>query len=250
MTLLLNSAMRFALMVPALMIGAAAQGRVVVESSRVIYPEGAKEVSVRIENAGSGTSLVQSWISEYGAKTDPSQSASPFVVVPPVVRLDGGKRQVLRLRRLGGDLPQDRESVFTLNVAEIPAGTAGEDKPSAVLNIVVRNRLKLFYRPQSIAKSRPGEAIGKLQWSVVPNGAGWALQARNESPFHVSTVRAEVQVAGKTVEAQGVTMLKPMSTQQFVLPGVTTRPTASTVSFKYINEHGGAVEQTASLQAH
>ncbi len=247
MNLFLNAAARFALIVPALIIGHAAQARIVVESSRVIVPEDAKDVSVRIENAGKGSSLVQSWVSEYAARTGPDQSSSPFLVLPPVVRLDAGKGQVLRLRRVGGDLPQDRESVFTLNVADIPSAAPDAEGSSSVLNVIVRNRLKLFYRPKAISKANPSDAIAGLHWSVVSNGAGWALQAKNDSPFHVSTVRAAVKVAGREVEAQDVTMLKPMSIQQFALPGVTARPSAGEVQFKYISEHGAALERTMPL---
>lgn len=223
-----------------------AQAKVVVESSRVIYAEGTKELSVRMQNTGSGPVLVQAWIGEYGARTSPAESNAPFVILPPVVRVDEGKRQVFRLRALGGDLPVDRESVYTLSLAEVPASPAGDAASSAVLNIVVRNRLKLFYRPQSISKLDAASAIDSLRWSVVPQGQGWALQADNNSPFHVSTVKASVTVNGRRTEASDVDMLRPYSKQVFPLPGAASASTG-TITFKYINDHGGVVERTMPL---
>lgn len=238
--------MHCALTATALLVAPLAGAKVVVESSRVIYPAGAKEVSVRARNAGTGPVLVQAWTSEYGARTSPSDSNAPFAMLPPVVRIDEGKDQVFRLRHVGAELPQDRESAFTLTLAEIPAATTGESKPGGVLNIVIRNRLKLFYRPQSISKLNATSAIDSLRWSVVPQGQGWALQAANNSPFHVSTVRASVTVNGRRTEASDIDMLRPYSNQVFPLPGATSAPTG-TVTFKYINDHGGAIDRTMPL---
>ncbi|WP_188247483.1 fimbrial biogenesis chaperone [Stenotrophomonas maltophilia] len=230
----------------ALLAAPLAEAKIVVESSRVIYPAGAKEISVRAQNAGNGPVLVQAWASEYGARTSPTESNAPFAMLPPVVRIDEGKGQVFRLRYVGADLPQDRESAFTLTLAEIPATEAGDSKPGGVLSIVIRNRLKLFYRPQSISKLNAASAIDMLRWSVVPDGKGWALQAKNDSPFHVSAVRASVTVNGRKTEVDNMEMLRPYTTQVFPLPGAAAASTG-TVTFKYINDHGGTVEHTMPL---
>ncbi|KOQ58215.1 fimbria/pilus periplasmic chaperone [Stenotrophomonas maltophilia] len=235
-----------ALAAPTLLASVGVEAKVVVESNRVIYAEGTKELSVRTQNAGSGPVLVQAWVSEYGARTPPSESNAPFVVLPPVARVDEGKHQAFRLRAIGGDLPADRESVFTFSLAEIPASPVGEAASSAVVNVIFRNRLKLFYRPQSISKLDSASAIDSLRWSVVPQGHGWALQADNNSPFHVSTVRASITVNGRKTEAANVDMLRPYSKQSFPLPGAASA-SSGTVTFKYINDHGGDVERTMPL---
>ncbi|MFS1539134.1 MAG: fimbria/pilus periplasmic chaperone [Candidatus Phlomobacter fragariae] len=36
----------------------------------------------------------------------------PFIVIPPLFRLDAGRENILRIMRPGGDLPLDRESFF------------------------------------------------------------------------------------------------------------------------------------------
>ncbi|GMR28333.1 fimbria/pilus periplasmic chaperone [Stenotrophomonas sepilia] len=239
-----------ALAAPSLLAGFNADARVVVEGNRVIYTEGTKELSVRTQNAGKGPVLVQAWVSAYGARTSPADSDAPFVILPPVVRIDEGKHQVFRLRFLGDDLPADRESVFTLNLAEIPASPVGEAASTAVLNIVLRNRLKLFYRPQSISKLHASDAIEGLRWSVVSEGQRWALEAKNDSPFHVSTVSASVTVNGRSTAASNVDMLRPYGAQRFPLPGTFSAASSGNVTFKYINDHGGVVERTMPLTTH
>jgi P pilus assembly chaperone PapD len=55
--------------------------------------------------------------------------------------------------RTGGSLPEDRESVFWLNVKSIPA-TDDSVPHNNVLQVVVKSRLKLFYRPAGLEGSR------------------------------------------------------------------------------------------------
>ncbi|WP_163083162.1 fimbrial biogenesis chaperone, partial [Acinetobacter baumannii] len=48
----------------------------------------------------------------------------PFVITPARSRLGGNKQQTLRILFQGEGLPSDRESVFRLNVQEIPQKSA------------------------------------------------------------------------------------------------------------------------------
>ncbi|WP_171956464.1 fimbrial biogenesis chaperone [Stenotrophomonas maltophilia] len=246
MTTFLRNAVRCAAVVPLLAASLLAQANVVVEGTRVIYTADMKEASVRIQNAGQVPSLVQVWVDEVGVKADPSTTRAPFVALPPLLRVDSGKSQVLRLRKIGGELPQDRESVFWLNILDVPAAEK-RGPGSAQLQISVRNRIKLFYRPQSLAKQPVGGTVEKLEWAVVPHEGGWALQVRNPSAYHVSLIRAEVINGKDSVEAQGIAMMAPLTTQYFALP---RHPGASSgsVKFRFASEHGALIEHTAPLR--
>lgn len=247
MNMLIRNAGRCAAALPLLAASLLAQANVVVEGTRVIYTADMKEASVRIQNTGQVPSLVQVWVDEIDVKADPSTTRAPFVALPPLLRVDAGKGQVLRLRKIGGELPQDRESAFWLNILDAPA--AEKRGPGAAqLQISVRNRIKLFYRPQSLAKQSVGDAVEKLEWAVVPHEGGWALQVRNPSVYHVSLIRAEVINGMHSVEAKGVAMMAPLSTRHFALP---SNPGASSgsVKFKFASEHGALVEHTAPLRS-
>ncbi|MDI8993129.1 fimbria/pilus periplasmic chaperone, partial [Salmonella enterica subsp. enterica serovar Anatum] len=41
---------------------------------------------------------------------------APFMVTPPLFRLNGGQKNVLRIIRTGGNLPEDRESLYWLDI--------------------------------------------------------------------------------------------------------------------------------------
>lgn len=50
---------------------------------------------------------------------------------------------------LPNTLPQDRESLFYLNVIDIPPDNPA--RSGNLLKLAMQNRIKLFYRPQGIA---------------------------------------------------------------------------------------------------
>ncbi|WP_159225556.1 fimbria/pilus periplasmic chaperone, partial [Klebsiella pneumoniae] len=82
-----------------------------------VYDGDKKEASASIRNTEkSGVYLVQSWVDngERGGK-------APFIVTPPLFRINPGEENMLRIIRTGGNLPPDRESVFWINVKSIPA---------------------------------------------------------------------------------------------------------------------------------
>jgi chaperone protein EcpD len=244
-----RNALWLALSLSAAIVSSQADARVAIESTRVIYPEGAKEVSIRIENGGATPSLVQAWVDEYGNKGNPSTSKAPFMLLPPVMRVDAGKQQVLRIRFAGAELPQDRESVYSLNVLEVPSRGEAASAGGSMLNVAVRNRVKLFYRPQALSKINPTSAIESLHWNVAQAGDGWVLRARNDSPFHISTVAATIVAGGRSTEVDGVSMIAPKTSKDFPLAGAPSLQGGAQVKFKFVSEHGSVIERTAELQA-
>src|SRR3984957_10005754 len=97
---------------------------VVVDGTRVVYPAAKREVTINIHNGGDTPSLVQAWLDAGDAHAKPGESKVPFVLTPPLFRLDPSKSQSLRLVYTHDPLPEDRESLFWLNVLDIPPRTA------------------------------------------------------------------------------------------------------------------------------
>ncbi|CDL40775.1 Pi-fimbriae chaperone protein [Citrobacter freundii] len=103
------------------------------------------------------------------------------MVLPPLQRINGGQKGIARVTKTSGinALPQDRESLFYLNVREIPPKP---DKPN-VLQLAMQSRIKLFYRPTAIVPETPG-ACGKTNWSFISRACAgvWITQRRTSSP--------------------------------------------------------------------
>ncbi|MFV9997973.1 MAG: molecular chaperone [Arsenophonus endosymbiont of Dermacentor nuttalli] len=53
----------------------------------------------------------------------------------------------MRIINTTSDLPNDRETIYWLNVKSIPTLKKNEENH---LNIILKSRLKLFYRPKEI----------------------------------------------------------------------------------------------------
>ncbi|VXD04565.1 exported hypothetical protein [Enterobacterales bacterium 8AC] len=83
-----------------------AQAGVIVGGTRLIYDGDKKESSLSVKNPDKTPYLIQTWIETTGGA-----EKAPFIVTPPLFRLDGGRENVLRVVRTGGNLPEDKESL-------------------------------------------------------------------------------------------------------------------------------------------
>ncbi|RMH90932.1 molecular chaperone [Lysobacter pythonis] len=213
---------------------------VVVHGTRVVYPAQAREITVQVTNTGDAPSLIQAWVDSGDPRQTPDGSDAPFVLTPPISRVEPGRGQALRLIFSGAALPADRESLFWLNVLDVPPSpekSAGGEQN--YLQIAIRSRLKLFYRPAGLA-GEANEAPAALRW----RRDGGRLRVENPTPYHVTLaeVRALAADGGeRVVEAQG-TMVAPWRHLEFAAPAGTDR-----VRFLTINDYGGRVERTIRL---
>lgn len=223
-------------------------GGVVITGTRLVYPADQKEITVKLNNNGTQPALVQSWIDTGSVESTPTSSKAPFLLSPPVARIDPTKGQSLRVLFTGAPLAQDKESVFWLNVLEIPPKPeAGADLNT--LQMAFRSRIKLFYRPSSLP-GNASEAIEQVQWQLVSarDGQGLALQAFNPSAFHVSLIELEL-VAGDQRERSEDGMIAPGETRQFLLPTLKVRPAAiAQVEFSAINDYGALIPTRKTLK--
>ena len=100
-----------------LLVAATAHAGVIINGTRLIYQGGKKESSIGISNPDATDYLVQSWADSGGKNL----AKAPFLITPPLFRLDAKEDNVLRVVRTGGNLPEDRESLFWLNIKAIPS---------------------------------------------------------------------------------------------------------------------------------
>jgi fimbrial chaperone protein/chaperone protein EcpD len=213
-----------------------AQASMVIAGTRVIYNAKEREVTVRLSNEGQLPALTQVWLDKGNAAASPATISVPFTVTPPVARVDPGKGQTLRIFHTGEAMPQDRESVFWLNVLEVPP--APKDQPDAnKLQLAFRTRIKLFYRPSGLPGSAE-EAPAKIEWRLLRKGTQTFVEARNPTPYFVSLASLEVTGEGKSAKFDLGGMVGPGETTEFPLTGEV--PTASpTLHYQAINDLGG-----------
>jgi chaperone protein EcpD len=94
------------------LLAGSVEASVTVGGTRVVYPLDQREVTVKLDNDSAAPSLVQVWIDDGHADAKPGDIKVPFVMTPPIFRMDAKKSQNLRVIYTGDALPRDRESVF------------------------------------------------------------------------------------------------------------------------------------------
>ncbi|WP_034198257.1 MULTISPECIES: fimbrial biogenesis chaperone [Burkholderia] len=227
---------------------APAQAALVLNGTRIVFPERERDVTVRVENTSEQPVLAQSWIDDGRVDVPPEQLQVPFVVAPALKRVEPGRGAVLRITHTPASLPGDRESVYWLNVLEVPASQKDSDNQ---LRFGFRTRIKLFFRPTALADGVDA-APDQLVWKTVAAAPGGherklVLEVANPTPYYVSFGKVESD-AGGTFASAGGGMVAPFGHAQFVLPGVAISANkAATVRYMVIDDYGGRTTITKKL---
>ena len=225
-----------------------ASAGIVITGSRVVYPAKDREVTVKMTNNAEEPSLVQAWVDKGDSKLTPDKADGPFLITPPITRVEPKKGQALRLVYTGDEAASKKqESVFWLNVLDVPP--MPKDKEANFLQVAVRSRLKIFYRPDGLPGS-PSQAAEGLKWSIIQAPHGYALRARNDAAFHVSLAAVALETNGKSyqVKPEDVKMVAPGASADFPVQGLNTPPGAGTeVDFQWVNDWGTSQKLEAKL---
>lgn len=214
-----------------------AEGGVSFSRNRVIFSEGEKAVTLTANNHGDALWLVQAGVSGSATTT----TSSPFMVTPPLFRLEPRSQNVMRILRVGGQLPTDRESVFWFYANAIPSqpapvgGAAKGAGVGASLSISMKTVLKLFWRPSGL-KVRPQDAPGKMQFSW-RNGE---VVVNNPTPYYQTF--ATLKYDGVPQDTDSVpSMVAPFGELHF-----RAKQRVNKVSWTVMNDYGGATTEVTS----
>ena len=209
-----------------------AQAGVVIGGTRIVYPEKQSEVQVSLKNKDKDERyLVQSWVSNI------DDTKAPFVITPPIYKLEENRKTLLHIIYTGDgeSLPQDRESLFIMNVKSVSA-IPPELKNKNTLQFAVKTKIKLFWRPEQLSDIDADTASEKLKF----HRQGNQLVAKNPTPFYISF--SKLTVNGKEVSPPNdkmapsalTMMVAPFSEQSFPL----SRESRGEVCWTAINDFG------------
>nr|EEE1923882.1 fimbria/pilus periplasmic chaperone [Salmonella enterica subsp. diarizonae] len=171
-------------------------------------------------------------------------------ITPPVSRIEPGTGQTLRIMYTGEPLPRDRESVFYLNVLDIPPRPEFGGKKADVgnvnyLQLAVRSRIKLFFRPATLNQS-VADAARQVTWSRVNRGNQTFLRADNQTPYFVTYKKIALKSDRDIQSLTQPGMVSPYSVKEFTLPGKNLY--GASVIWTVINDYGGYEEGKSSIK--
>ncbi|BAV73794.1 chaperone CupC2 [Pseudomonas chlororaphis subsp. aurantiaca] len=215
------------------LFSAFSQAGINLENTRVVLAAPSKEASLVIKNSAAEDLMFQAWVEA----ADKSEDV-PFAITPVLKRLSGEQQQVLRILYSGKGLPTDKESVFWLNVREVPQKSREEN----TLQIAVQQRLKLFYRPAGL----PGtiaEAPQQLKWRLLAKDGKTYLEVSNPSAFHQSFAAITLRMGSQSFNAP-IDMVAPTATARVEIPELPSGVQASDlkVEFEVIGDYGGILK--------
>ena len=205
---------------------------VILGGTRVIYEESKKESNISVSNQDSSSPvLIQTWAENF---LPGDNGEVPFIVTPPLFRLEPEQDNIIRIIHAGKILPQHEESVYWLSVRSIPSTKKTRENK---LLITVQNRIKIIYRPSSLSKKEASDAYKKIKFSQEKN----MLIVCNPTPFYVSFY--SISVGEK--ELKEADMVAPKSKKQWAMPNGTR---SSEIKWQAINDYGGVTQEVkASL---
>ena len=224
-----------------------ADASVTIGGTRVVYPLDQREVTVKLDNDSAAPSLVQVWMDDGHPDAKPGDIKVPFVITPPIFRMDAKKSQTLRVIYSGEALPTDRESVYWLNVLDIPPKAANKDDAN-VLQLAYRTRIKVFVRPPKLA-GKPEDAPAQLSWKITaaPGGKGEALSVSNPTPYYVSFSEVDVESSGHTYKNEQGGMVAPHATEVLPVAQMNAVAAGAKVHYTAISDYGGALPGDATI---
>lgn len=201
------------------------------EKTRVVFNSGSIAESLSLVNSEKEPVVVQVWTDNGDPTVSPDQVHTPVVINPPVFKMKPGEIRNIRLLLVSaGSLPQDRESVYWLNIYQIPPNTETQHKGEKKIVLPLKIRMKVFVRPEKIGELQENNAQ-KLQFSIDREPGNKTLLIQNPTPWHLtlSSLRS-----GKTA-LPGV-MVAPFTSERVDIPADKTL--ADKVEYDVINDNG------------
>lgn len=212
-----------------------AHAGIVIYGTRIIYPAEKNEVLVQLMNQEDRSSLVQSWIDDGDTSLPPEKIQVPFLLTPPVAKVAANSGQQLKIKKLPNMLPNNKESLFYLNVLDIPPNNPNSVGKN-VLKFAMQNRIKLFYRPKGIA---PVNKATFQKLSMKRNGSIYSIKNDAANWLTVTEVKANnVKINNASI------MVAPLSSENVALKNIN----ASEYKLTIIDDHGNYISDNVSLK--
>lgn len=205
---------------------------VALDRTRVIFNGSSQSVSLAITNKNKDLPyLAQAWMETSTFE----KVSSPFVILPPLQRLEPAQSSQIRIEALEGPikmLPQDRESLFYFNLREVPPAS---EKPN-VLQIALQSKIKLFYRPESIILTPTEISNHPWQEQLLLIKQGDAIIARNPTAFYTTVLTVQASKDAEIISGMDAIMVAPFSEEK--IP-ISAKVLGNSPVLTYINDYGG-----------
>lgn len=204
-----------------LMASHSAQATLALDHSRYIFPGDKESLAITAVNGDKKQTFGgQAW----GDNIAEQDTRPTFVVTPSFFKVKPNGVQTMRVIIASDHMPKDRESVYWLNLQNIPPALEGSG-----IAVALRSRHKLIYRPKALLEGRKGAEEG-LTSQVRPDGKTVLV---NTTPYSyaISTLQDKV---GNTIAVDHDTAQKLL----MFMPGDEVTVKEPVVKVNSLNDYG------------
>ncbi|MDH1365820.1 fimbria/pilus periplasmic chaperone [Acinetobacter johnsonii] len=210
------------------------QAGVSIDGTRIIFPASSTSVGVQVRNEFSTPALVQTWIDNGNMNEIPPAEEIPFVISPPLSRVEPHQGQIIRVIQTGSpELPEDRESLFWFNLLDVPPDNPNFSTQN-LLSFTVRTRIKMFYRPAKL-KMSINEAYNQIHFKYLNDEQ--KLEVNNPTPYYITFVNINFKSSSDEKAYKQSVMLEPYSNQKLSDFKFVSAP--QKIDYSILNDLGG-----------
>lgn len=204
-----------------------------VESTRLIFDGNKKAAIFPVKNRSNLNYLLKASIFNAKENGRPGLLNKDFIVLPEVLMLKPNSSQYLRILRVAGQYPTDRESVFFINGFYLPEQT---QKTKTTLNLAMSINVKMFYRPEAI---KDQEAIKRVSSSLSYRLEKSHLIVTNPSPYFLTFHSLSIGKHSFS-DDQLIPMIPPFGEKRYTIDGLAQGE--HKVSWSLIDEFGNKTD--------
>jgi P pilus assembly chaperone PapD len=197
---------------------AEALGGVSLGATRVIYPINSKQVALPIINhSKKDRYLINAWIDDATEK-----KTKDFLITPHIFVAEPDTENTLRIVKVIDNLPQDKESIYWINIKSIPSIDKEILETQNTLQLAILSRIKLFIRPNNLPYNSE-TALEHISFSKTKSG----IEVNNQSPYYISFVNINIDAKKATNK-----MAAPMSKT------ILSENTGNNITYQTVNDYG------------
>jgi P pilus assembly chaperone PapD len=189
---------------------------ILASSTRVIYSQNAPEKSLMLVNTNEYPVLTQIWVDD--GQMDSEFQDAPFAVLPGVFKLNPKETKGIRIVYNGTPLASDRESLYWLNLYEIPA-IKKDNLTHDYVNLAMNTQMKIFYRPKNLQSFTLNELQQKIKHELISSGNKVELTLKNPTPYYLNFTNIKVSNAqfSSDIQHKDDNILPPFSEKTYAL---------------------------------
>lgn len=198
-----------------------AMASLVTDQTRYIFRGDKDALTVMVSNTDKAHIFGgQAWVDNIVEK----DTRPTFVVTPSFFKVKPDGQQTLRIIMASDHLPKDKESVYWLNLQDIPPALEGSG-----IAVALRTKLKLFYRPKTLLDGREGAEEG-ISLQSRPDGRTMLV---NSTPY-IYAIGGLLNTNGKKITTDNETTQKLL----MFMPGDEIRVKENVVKVQSLDDYG------------